>query len=65
MYIDDVIVYGSDEAECLANCKSVLEKLYLDDLKCNALKYEFLMRKVEVLGHIVENGKLYAKTNKL
>ncbi len=65
VYIDDVIVFGKDERECLQNSRRVLELIYNDGLKCSGLKCEFLLRRVEVLGHIIEDGKLYAKTNKL
>ena len=65
VYIDDVIVFGKDERECLQNSRRVLELIYNDGLKCSGLKCEFLLRRVEVLGQIIEDGKLYAKTNKL
>lgn len=65
VYIDDVIVFGKDEKECVENSRRVLELIYNDGLKCGGAKCEFLLSRVEVLGHIIENGKLYAKTNKL
>lgn len=65
VYIDDVVVFGQDEQECLKNSKRVLKLIYDDGLKCNGAKCEFLLRKVEILGHIIEDGKLYAKTKKL
>ena len=65
VYIDDVIVFGETEEECLANTKAVMELVFADNLKFGGLKCEFLLERVEVLGHIVENGKLYAKIDKL
>lgn len=64
VYIDDIIVFGKDE-ECLQNSKYVLELIYDDGLKCSNLKLEFLLCRFEVLDHIIEDGKLYAKTSKL
>jgi predicted RNase H-like HicB family nuclease len=65
VYIDDVIIYGKDEQECIDNTRRVLELIYEDNLKCNALKCEFLLRRVEILGHVIEDGKLFAKVDKL
>ena len=65
MYIDDVIVFGANEEECLDNTRAVMELIYKDNLKLGGLKCEFLLERVEVLGHIVEDGKLFAKCDKL
>ena len=45
--------------------RSVMELVFADNLKFGGLKCEFLLERVEVLGHIVEDGKLYAKVDKL
>ncbi len=58
VYIDDVIVFGENEAECIVNTKKVLELIYADNLKMGAAKCEFLTERVEVLGHIIEDGCL-------
>ncbi len=42
-----------------------MELIFADNLKFGGLKCEFLLERVEVLGHIVEDGKLYAKVDKL
>ncbi len=49
----------------LDNTRRVLELIYDDNLKCSGSKCEFLLRRVEVLGHIIHDGKLYAKADKL
>ena len=65
VYIDDVIVFGETEDELLDNTRAVMELVFADNLKFGGLKCEFLLERVEVLGHIVEDGKLYAKVDKL
>ena len=65
MYIDDVIVYGATEEEVLGMTRRVLELIFDDGLKCGGTKCEFLLRRVEVLGHVIKVGKLYAKVDKL
>jgi hypothetical protein len=53
VYIDDVVVFGKDESECMERTKRVLERIYSDNLKCSSSKCEFLLRRVEVLGHVI------------
>ena len=56
VYIDDVIVFGASESECLDNTRSVMELIYDDNLKLGGLKCEVLLERVEILGHIVQDG---------
>ena len=65
VYVDDVIVFGENELECLQNTRRVLELIYKDNLKVSGVKCEFLLDRVEILGHVIENGRLYATVNKL
>lgn len=65
VYIDDIVVFGPDESTCIANTKLVLSRLFDDNLKVNGLKCEFCLRKVEVLGHIICDGVLYPKVDRL
>lgn len=53
VYIDDVVVFGKDGKECLERTQRVLERIFGDNLKCSSTKCEFLLRKVEVLGHVI------------
>ncbi len=43
VFIDDVVVFGTDESECIANAKEVIDLLYRDNLKLGCLKCEFLL----------------------
>lgn len=65
MYIDDVIVFGKEEKECLQNSRCVLDFIYNDGLNCSDLKCKILFCRVEILGHIFEDGKMHPKTKKL
>ena len=65
VYIDDVVVFGKTQPECIANTKDVIDLIYKDNLKLGCLKCEFLLKSVEILGHIVANGTLYPKTTKV
>ena len=56
VYIDDVIVFGRTQEEVIANNKEVIDLIYQDNLKLGCLKCEFMLRSVEVLGHLVSNG---------
>ena len=49
----------------MENSRRVLELIYDYGLKCTVSKCDFLLRRVEILGHIIEDGRLYVKTNKL
>ena len=65
VFIDDVIVFGKTQSEVIANTREVLDLIYSDNLKLGLLKCEFVIDKVEVLGHIVSRGTLYPKTDKV
>jgi hypothetical protein len=56
VYIDDVIVFGRTETECLSNTKLVMDKIFADGLKLGGNKCEFLLTEVEVLGHKISDG---------
>ncbi len=65
VYIDDIIIFGETEEECIQHTKNVLDRVFGDGLKLGALKCEFLLTKVDVLGYVIEDGKLYPKCDKL
>ena len=58
VYIDDVVVWGVTPGECLANVKTVVCKLREHGLLCNGEKCCFLSTKIELLGHIIESGRI-------
>jgi hypothetical protein len=64
LYIDDLIMYGKDEQECIDNTKRVLEMIYEDNLKCSGLRCEFCCVELRFL-HVIEDGQLFLKVDKL
>ncbi len=65
VYIDDIIVFGETEQQCIERTRRVLDRIFEDGLKFGGSKCEFLMTRVEVLGYIIDKGRLYAKCDKL
>ncbi|GFW61933.1 retrovirus-related Pol polyprotein from transposon 297 [Trichonephila clavipes] len=58
IYMDDLIIPAKDEKEGLEKLKEVLEVASKYGLEMKFKKCQFLRRKVEFLGHIVENGTI-------
>ena len=57
MYIDDIIVVGSNFDQHLSNLQKVFERLKHAGLKLQPQKCHFFQRKVQFLGHIIsQNG---------
>jgi hypothetical protein len=56
VYIDDIIVVGETEEECIARMLRVLERVFADGFKFGGSKFEVLLMRVEVLGYIIDNG---------
>lgn len=57
-YLDDLIVLSNNEDDGLNNLKTVLDVASQAGLAINWRKCNFLQRRVEFLGHIVENGTI-------
>ena len=53
LYIDDILVFGKDEEDFLANLKKVFERLRKHRVTLNPKKCRFGMEKVEYVGHVV------------
>ncbi|GFU23148.1 retrovirus-related Pol polyprotein from transposon 17.6 [Trichonephila clavipes] len=65
IYMDDLIIPAKDEKEGLEKLKEVLEVSSKYGLEMKFKKCQFLRRKMEFLGHVVENGTIrpsFAKT---
>ncbi|GFY40373.1 retrovirus-related Pol polyprotein from transposon 17.6 [Trichonephila inaurata madagascariensis] len=58
IYMDDLIFPAKDEKEGLEKLKEVLEVASKYGLEMKFKKCQFLRRKVEFLGHVVENGTI-------
>lgn len=64
-YMDDLIIPGRSEIECLTNLKKVLQLSAEYGLEINWKKCQFLTTKVEYLGTIIENGKMTPSEDKI
>ena len=53
VYIDDVIVFGEDAAQCLQRLDEVLAAIQRTGLKLKAKKCALMQREVNFLGHVV------------
>ena len=65
VYIDDVVIWGTTPAECLANVKTVVRRLRAHGLLCNGEKCYLLATKIELLGHVIDSGRILPQTWKL
>ncbi|GFY22516.1 retrovirus-related Pol polyprotein from transposon 17.6 [Trichonephila clavipes] len=58
IYMDDLVIPAKDEKEGLEKLGEVLEVASKYGLEMKFKKCQFLRRKVEFLGHVVENGTI-------
>ena len=65
VYIDDVVVWGDTATECLQNMKEVVKTLKAKGLMCNGEKCCLLTTRIELLGHIIESGRIKPQAMKL
>ena len=65
IYLDDIVVFASTVEELLGRVEDIILTLANEGLKLSGLKSEFILTKLEILGHVVEDGKLWPKTDKL
>lgn len=65
VYIDDVVIWGATAQECLANVTTVVRRLREHGLLCNGEKCCLLSTRIELLGHIIESGRILPQTWKL
>ena len=54
LYIDDVIVHGSDDTEFLMRLRQVFERLRRYKVTLNPAKCRFGMDQIEYVGHIID-----------
>ncbi|GFX75269.1 transposon Tf2-9 polyprotein [Trichonephila clavipes] len=58
-YMDDIVILAKNESEAIERLKKVLQVSSDYGLEINFDKCQFLHRKIEFLGHIIENNKLF------
>ena len=64
IYLDDIIIPAKTDNEALQCLKLVFATASEYDLEINFKKHSFLSKRIEFLGHIIENGKLYFSPSK-
>jgi len=65
IYMDDLIVLSENEDDGFKNLELVLEVASRAGLDINWKKCHFLRKRVEFLGHIIENGKIRPSEQKI
>ncbi|GFU24767.1 transposon Tf2-9 polyprotein [Trichonephila clavipes] len=63
-YMDDIVILAKNESEAIDRLKKVLQVSSDHGLEINFDKCQFLHRKIEFLGHIIENNKLFPSPSK-
>src|SRR5436190_2760226 len=63
-YIDDLIIPAKNEKEAVERLRLVLQRAEEYGLEINKKKCQLLKRRIEFLGHIIENEKLYPSSEK-
>jgi len=63
-YIDDLIIPAENEEEAIHRLKIVLKRAEEYGLEINKRKCQLLEQRIEFLGHVIENGKLYPSPEK-
>ncbi|GFX13293.1 retrovirus-related Pol polyprotein from transposon 297 [Trichonephila clavipes] len=61
---DDIVILAKNESEAIDRLKKVLKLSSDYGLEINFDKCQFLHRKIEFLGHIIENNKLFPSPSK-
>ncbi|GFS92149.1 retrovirus-related Pol polyprotein from transposon 297 [Trichonephila clavipes] len=63
-YMDDIVIPAANESQALEYLKIVLQVACDYGLEINFKKCQFLHNKIEFLGHIIENGRLFPSPSK-
>lgn len=58
VYLDDIIIYSSNETEHLDHIRMVAECMRQNNLKIALKKCKFFQKRIEYLSHVIEDGKI-------
>ena len=65
VYLDNILVFSDSIEQHLADLWKLFEQLHTSQFKAKHKKCEFIKCYVKYLGHVVENGTVYAKPVKV
>nr|GFB99973.1 hypothetical protein [Tanacetum cinerariifolium] len=65
VFIDDILIYLKDEKEHEEHLKAILELLKKEELYAKFSKCEFLIPKVQFLGHVIDNQGIHVDPAKI
>jgi hypothetical protein len=64
LYLDDILVYASDEGEFIVRSRSVFDRFRQYNITLNPKKYSFGLEEVEFVGHILKPDGVKFSTEK-
>jgi transposase InsO family protein len=64
-YLDDIIIISQNETEAVHRLREVLNVSSAHGLEINWSKSQVLHRRIEFLGHVIEDGKIQPTTEKI
>jgi hypothetical protein len=65
VFIDDILVFSKTEEEHAKHLRLVLQKLKEHKLYAKRIKFEFWLKEVSFLGHVVSNGGISVDPSKV
>ena len=65
VYLDDILITGSDNKSHLENLEQVLNRLESAKLRLNKTKCSFMQPRIEYLGHIIDDKGLHPTEKKI
>lgn len=65
VYIDNILISGTNEEDHLKNLEHVLQKLSAAEIPLKRLKCSFAVTSVEYLGHIIDSSGLHPSDSKV
>jgi hypothetical protein len=64
-HLDDIVIYSQTFAEHLEHLREVLSRLKNANLTANTAKCKFLLKRMTILGHVIEDGTLRPDESKI
>jgi len=65
IFIDDILVYSKDEVEHVEHLRVVLETFRHEQLHAKLSKYEFSLKSIAFLGHVVSKEGISVNPSKI